>query len=68
MIEDRATVKVYMTAAQYREFAEDYKARSKEAGISQKRATLLANLARSFSGIASQLEMLAADVAEENRK
>jgi hypothetical protein len=48
-----------LTAAQCRQLADSYKARAREAGISQKRATLLTNMARSFMGLASQLEMLA---------
>jgi hypothetical protein len=53
------------TAAQCREFADHYKARARDAGISQKRATLFASIARSFSGLANQLEMLADDIAQK---
>jgi hypothetical protein len=56
-----------LTAAQCREFADHHKARARDPGISQKRATLFANIARSFSGLASQLESLEIDVAEEFR-
>ena len=59
-----ATV-VCVTAAQCRDLADDHKGRAREAGISQKRAVLLTNIARSFSGLASQLEILAVDMAEE---
>jgi hypothetical protein len=54
-----------LTAVQRREFADQHKARARDPGISQKGATLLTNIARSFSGLASQLEMLAIDVAEQ---
>ena len=57
-----------LTAAQCREFADHHKARARDPGISQKRATLLANIARSFSGLASQLEMLADDIAQKPGK
>jgi hypothetical protein len=62
-----ATV-VCVTAAQCRDLADDHKGRAREAGISQKRAVLLTNIARSFSGLASQLEILAVDMAEEAHK
>jgi hypothetical protein len=52
-----------LTAVQCRELADDHKARARAVGISQKRATLLANIAKSYSGLASQLEMLADDNA-----
>ena len=56
------------TPAQCREFADHHKARARDPGISQKRATLFANIARSFSGLASQLEMLADDIAQKPEK
>jgi len=56
------------TPAQCREFADHHKARARDPGISQKRATLFANIARSFSGLASQLEMLADDIAQKPGK
>ncbi len=54
-----------MPAAEYRSIASAYRAQSRQAGISEKRASLLANISRTFSGLASQLEMLEADVAAE---
>jgi len=57
-----------ITAAQCRLLASDHNAGAKEPGISQKRASLLKNIARSFTGLASQLEMLAVDVAEKSRR
>jgi hypothetical protein len=56
-----------MTAAKARKLASEYRARSMETGISQKRTSLLTNISRTFSGLASQLEMLEADVAEERK-
>ena len=53
-----------LTPAQCRTFAERNKARAKQPGISKKRATVLTNIARSYSGLASQLEILAGDKGE----
>ena len=53
-----------LTAAQCRTFAERNKARAKQPGISIKRATVLMNIARTYSGLASQLEILAGDKGE----
>jgi hypothetical protein len=47
-----------ISAAECRKCATSYKAQSREAGISTKRATLLRNIAQSLSGLASQLDML----------
>jgi hypothetical protein len=52
---------VALTAAQCRQLAVEHKACAKLPGISPKRASLHTNIARSYSGLASQLEMLAAD-------
>ncbi|KWV49832.1 hypothetical protein AS156_14975 [Bradyrhizobium macuxiense] len=57
-----------MTAAEARKLASEYRAQARQAGISQKRASLLTNISRTFSGLASQLEILEADVAAEQRK
>jgi hypothetical protein len=56
-----------MTAAECRELASEYKAQARQAGISQRRATLLANISHSFSALASQLEILAGDINAEKR-
>ena len=56
-----------ITAAECRRLAADHRAQASVAGISPKRATMLANIARSFAGLASQLEMLADDVAQKRR-
>jgi hypothetical protein len=53
-----------LTTAQCRTFAERNKARAKQPGISKKRATVLTNIARTYSGLASQLEILAGDKGE----
>jgi hypothetical protein len=53
-----------LTAAQCRAFAEGNKARAKQPGISKKRATVLMNISRTYSGLASQLEILAGDKGE----
>jgi hypothetical protein len=53
-----------LTAAQCRTFAEHNKARAKQPGISKKRATVLTNIARTYRGLASQLEILAGDKGE----
>jgi hypothetical protein len=53
-----------VTAAQCRQLAKSHKAQSRVVGISRKRVVLLSNISRSFNGLASQLEMLAADEAE----
>ncbi len=47
------------TSAQCRQLADEHKVRAKEAGISSKLVTLHTNIARSYGGLASQLEMLA---------
>lgn len=48
--------------------ADQHKAQARMAGISQRRATLLSNIARSFSALATQLDMLADDAAENSRR
>jgi hypothetical protein len=50
---------------EYRSMASAYRAQAK-AGISQ--TSLLTNISRTFNGLASQLEILEADVAAEQRK
>ena len=52
-----------LAAEQCRRFADDYKAKAREPGISPKRSRILTNIARSFSALASQLEILAIDEA-----
>ena len=50
------------TATQCRQLAESYKVCARRAGISPKRANMLTNVARSYAGLASQLEMLAVEL------
>ena len=57
-----------MPAAEYRSIASAYKAKASEPGISPRRVSLLTNISRSFIGLATQLDMLAADMSEEQRK
>jgi hypothetical protein len=49
-----------ITAAQCQVLANEYKGLSLERGIAQDRAAMLKNIARSFSGLATQLDRLAA--------
>ena len=53
------------TVAECRQLAANYKARAREAGYSQRRSALFSNIARSYSALASQLEMLAAVVNDD---
>lgn len=46
------------TAAECRQFAKHYNTESRGSDISQRRASVLRNIAHSLSGLASQLEML----------
>jgi hypothetical protein len=56
-----------LTVAKCREAATTYRKQAGEHGISSKKAAILRNLANSFAGLASQLQMLAACNAEERR-
>jgi hypothetical protein len=57
-----------LIAAECRQLADSYKARAREPGVSQRRAALLTNIARNFTALAGQLEMLSTYMAEESRK
>ncbi|TFV48220.1 hypothetical protein E4K65_12350 [Bradyrhizobium niftali] len=57
---------VMPTAAECRELAKSYRSQANECGISPRRAALLRNIANSLSGLASQLEMLAADATKHS--
>jgi len=48
-----------LTAAECRQLAKDYRALAREDGISQKRLTVLTNIANTYIALASQLEILA---------
>src|SRR4051794_27937424 len=53
-----------VTAGRCRALADRYKTEAKELGISKKRASVLMNISRTYSGLASQLEILAGDTGE----
>ncbi|MCD9825325.1 hypothetical protein [Bradyrhizobium japonicum] len=57
-----------LTVAQCQELAIEYKTLSQVPDISKDRAGLLKNIARSFVGLASQLDRLAADMRDEKNK
>jgi len=57
-----------ITAATCQETAERYKALSRGPGISASRASLLKNIAKSFAGLATQLDRLAALTRDEGRR
>jgi len=54
-----------MTSGECRKLALSFRDRACEAQISAKKATILKNVARSYSGLAHQLEMLDSCVREE---
>jgi len=54
-----------LTATQCQTYASEYKSLARQAGVSEKRATLLNNIARSLKGLSSQLDMLAVLLREE---
>jgi hypothetical protein len=56
-----------LTAAQCQAFASQYKAMSEAPQISEKRAMTLRNIARSFTGLATQLDRLAADIRDDGK-
>jgi len=57
-----------LTAAICDEAAQHYKALSELAGISVARSSVLKNIARSFSGLSTQLDRLAALTRDEKRR
>lgn len=57
-----------MTAGECQELANHYKALAREASISDDRAFILKNIARSFTGLATQLDRLAALKRDELRQ
>ena len=56
-----------MTAARCKELAEHYNRLSRAAGVSKNRAVMLKNIARSFAGLAGQLDRLSALARDEAR-
>jgi hypothetical protein len=57
-----------MTAGECQELANHYKALAREVSISNDRAFILKNIARSFAGLASQLDRLAALKRDERKQ
>src|SRR3954465_683538 len=57
-----------MTAAEYQELAARFKAQAATAGISPKRATLLTNISRTYTALASQFTMLIDDMKADRRE
>jgi hypothetical protein len=55
-----------VTAEQCRDLAAQYKAMGRAPGVSRDRAFILKNIARTFAGAATQLDMLAAKTKEES--
>jgi hypothetical protein len=55
---------VSLTAGQCSQLASDYKVLAKAAGISEKRRSILSNIAHSYSALSNQLGMLADDIAQ----
>ncbi len=56
-----------MTPKQCLEYAADYKTQAAKTGISSKRVRLLTNISRTYTGLASQLTMLADDMKADRR-
>jgi hypothetical protein len=54
-----------LTAEQCQTFAREYKNMLQASNISTDRAFILKNISRSFAGLASQLDMLAANTRDE---
>ena len=52
-------------AKEYQALAKEYKDLAQESDISADRAALLNNIGRSFKGLATQLDMLAANTRDE---
>jgi hypothetical protein len=57
-----------LTPVECRLIAQDHNASAKGAGLSLRRKSILTNIARSYSGLASQMEILDADLAEDSRR
>jgi hypothetical protein len=56
-----------LTAAQCQKYADEYKSLARQADITEQRAVLLKNVARSFASLANQLDRLAALLREETQ-
>jgi len=53
-----------LNAAQCRDLAKEYKNRAREPGIAEDSAVIMKNIARSLTGLATQLDMLAAKIRD----
>jgi hypothetical protein len=56
-----------LTAAQCQALASQYKVMAEVPHISEKRALTLRNIARSFTGLATQLDRLEANIRDEGK-
>jgi hypothetical protein len=56
-----------MTPAQCEAYAAEYKSLAQQSGITEGRAAMLKNVARTFTGLASQLDRLAAHTRDQGR-
>jgi hypothetical protein len=56
-----------LTVNECRKLAKAYRDKAEATGVSQKEATVLKNIAKSFSGLASQFEILVA-ISKERRR
>jgi hypothetical protein len=54
-----------VTAAQCQTLASQYKAMAQATLVSESRALMLKNIARSFTGLATQLDRLAANIRDD---
>ena len=61
----RGRRRLMLTAAQCEAYATEYKSLARQAGITEERAALLRNVARSLKGLASQLDRLSVLMREE---
>ena len=57
-----------LSAAECRKLAKQYEDQGKEPGVSPRMATVLTNISRSFSGLATQYELLGVIAAEEDKQ
>ena len=53
-----------LTATECQKLVSEYKSLAQQADVSKERAVMLTNIARSLSGLATQLDMLAAHIRD----
>ena len=58
---------IMMTFAQCEAYAAEYKSLAQQSGVTEGRAAMLKNVARTFTGLASQLDRLAAHTRDKAR-